>query len=162
MRTDLEVSGHAHPEPDVWVLYFNWEKNPLPMNGSRGTHWAKRANLGRSIRTRAGYMARLAKIPALGRCKVELTWWVAINRTRDADNLAELEKRLFDGLVDAGVVADDKPELMTKDRGVIRKAVADSALLHPRRRIEPCLQPSAPMRTDRVRRRARTVPRAGG
>jgi crossover junction endodeoxyribonuclease RusA len=133
MRTDLEVSGHAHPEPDVWVLHFNWEKNPLPMNGSRGTHWAKRANLGRSIRTRAGYMARLAKVPALGRCKVELTWWVAINRTRDADNLAELEKRLFDGLVDAGVVVDDKPELMTKDRGIIRKITESAGLV-----TEPC------------------------
>lgn len=127
MRTRLEVAGHAHPEPDVWILYFNWEKNPLPMNGtgSRGAHWAKTARQTRWVRTRSEYIARLAKIPPLGRCRVLLTWWVALDRVRDPDNLGQLEKRLFDGLVDAGVVVDDKPELMTKDRAVIRK-VADS------------------------------------
>ncbi|MGN6693889.1 MAG: hypothetical protein ACTHN0_06895, partial [Aquihabitans sp.] len=63
----------------------------------------------------------------------QLTWWVKDNRTRDADNLAEFEKRLFDGLVDAGVVDDDKPELMDKPRGVIRHIREADGLI-----TEPC------------------------
>jgi hypothetical protein len=66
-----------------------------------------------------------AKVPALGRCRAQLTWWVGLNRVRDPDNLARLEKRLFDAIVLAGVVDDDRPELMDKPRAVIRR-VADA------------------------------------
>lgn len=118
--TPLEISGAAHPTPDTWILHFRYATNPLPMNGSRG-HRIKRASDGKSIRLQSKYCAKqLAGIPALGRCRAQLTWWVKDHITRDPDNLAEFEKRLFDGLVDAGVVADDKPQLMDKPRGLIR------------------------------------------
>lgn len=119
--TPLEVSGAIHPDPDTWVLRFAYTTNPLPMNGSRGKSFYGKAATGKAIRLQAKYSAKaLAEIPPLGRCRAQLTWWVKDARTRDADNLAEFEKRLFDGLVDAGVVADDKPALMEKPRGEIR------------------------------------------
>ena len=125
MRTPLEISGWAHPTPDTWILHFAWPTNPLPMNGSRG-HRLATARKAKNVRIRSGFTARMAGIPTLGRIRAQLTWWVATNRTRDPDNLAQLEKPIFDGLVDAGIVTDDRPELMDKPRAVIRP-VADSA-----------------------------------
>lgn len=131
MRTNLEVYRVAHPEPDMWILYFPWPTNPLPMNGSRGG-WRRHSKQVAAIRDQAVYTARSARIPALGRCRAQLTWWVTTNGVRDVDNLADLEKRLFDALVIAGIVADDKPELMEKPRGLIRKVSDSDGLLTDR------------------------------
>ena len=126
-RSALEISGRAHPDPDVWILHFAWPTNPLPMNGSRGRHWAPTARKGREIRNHSFQMATFARIPALGRCRAQVTWWVqSTAKIRDEDNLAVLEKRLFDALVDAKVVADDSPAFMEKPRAVIRP-IADSS-----------------------------------
>lgn len=119
MRTNLEVTGFAHPDADTWILHFPWAKNPLPLNGSHGG-WRRHATMAKAIRRQGFVGAHQAKIPALGRCRAQLTWWVTTTRVRDVDNLADLEKRLFDALVDAGVVTDDRPELMEKTRPVIR------------------------------------------
>lgn len=119
-RTDLEVSGWSHPASDMWILHFRWETNPLPMNGGHG-HWRKHAKEAAAVKERARWTIRAAHIPPLGRCEAALTWWVPDNRVRDTDNLADLEKRLFDALVLEHVVADDKPALMTKPRGQIRR-----------------------------------------
>lgn len=124
MRTDLEVASHIHPDEDTWILRFGWTTNPLPLNGSRGG-WRAHSRAAKNVREAALYTARFAKIPPLGRCTAQLTWWVDTIRVRDVDNLADLEKRLFDALVLAGVVDDDRPELMDKPRAVIRP-VADS------------------------------------
>lgn len=133
-RTELEVAGHIRVDEDTWILRFGYATNPLPMNGSRGKSFYRKASTARAVRARAFYAARnLAKIPPLGRCRAQLTWWVPDNRTRDADNLAELEKRLFDGLVDAGVVVDDRPQLMEKPRGLIRHLNDAAGLV-----TEPC------------------------
>lgn len=119
-RTNLEVHRIAHvPGSDAWTIYFPWTKNPLPMNGSHGHHLAH-ARQAKRIRNEAGTMISYARIPHLGRCRAHLTWWYATNRVRDPDNLADLEKRLFDAIVDAGVVTDDRPELMDKPRAAIR------------------------------------------
>lgn len=117
-RTDLEVSGWSHPSTDAWVLYFPWPTNPLPMNGSRGGHRAF-ASKAAAIKNQVRYTIRTARIPPLGRCESLVTWWVPDNRVRDTDNLAQLEKRMFDALVLERVVADDKPALMSKPRGRI-------------------------------------------
>lgn len=125
MRTPLETTGHTHPTADTWILHFVWPTNPLPMNGSRG-HRLATARKARWIRTTSTYRARAAGIPPLGRIRAQLTWWVATQRTRDPDNLAQLEKPIFDGLVDAGIVTDDRPQLMDKPRATIRH-ITDSA-----------------------------------
>lgn len=127
-RTLLELSGRAHPEPGVWIIHFAWPTNPLPMNGSRG-HYRAAARKARGIRDHATYAIRAARIPALGRCSAQVTWWVEDHRIRDVDNLGQLEKRLFDAIVNAGVVADDRPELMTKPRADIRQATDSQGLI---------------------------------
>lgn len=120
MRSELELHGTAHPDDATWILHFGYPTNPVPMNGPKGTHWATAARKAKQIRLRAAYLARSAGIPLLGRCRAQVTWWVAINRTRDTDNLARLEKPMYDGLVDACVVPDDRPAFMEKPRPVIQ------------------------------------------
>lgn len=119
VRSALELYGTAHPDDTTWILYFGYPRNPLPMNGSQG-HPRANARKAKQIRLRSRYLAMSAKIPLLGRCTAQLTQWVAVNRVRDTDNLAHLEKHIYDGLVDAGVVPDDRPAFMEKPRPVIR------------------------------------------
>lgn len=128
MRSELEVTGDAHPAADTWILHFVWPTNPLPMNGSRG-HRMTTIRTVRWIRDTSRVRARAAGIPALGRIRAQLTWWVATNRTRDPDNLAQLEKPIFDGLVDAGIVTDDRPALMDKPRATIRHVDESAGLV---------------------------------
>lgn len=133
LRSKLEVYSWVHPDETTWILRFPWTTNPLPMNGSRGKHWAPRARKVREVRDYAFYLAKLAGIPLLGKCWVQLTWWVATTRTRDVDNLAALEKPLFDGLVTAHVAPDDSPAFMDKPRGLIRPVAESEGLV-----TEPC------------------------
>lgn len=119
MPTTLEITGWIHPGPGTWILRFPWTTNPIPMNGSRGAHWARGAAKTRQVRNDAFYMARYARIPALGRCQAQLTQWINTRRTRDLDNFGLLEKPLYDGLTRAGIVTDDAPELMVKPRPTI-------------------------------------------
>ncbi|WP_353809130.1 hypothetical protein [Agromyces sp. SYSU T00194] len=105
-----------------WTLRFDMEKNPLPLNGSRGQTAAARRWRSRwtaAIRNRTITAATDAGIPLLGTCQARLTWYVRTAHRRDVDNLALLEKAMFDGLVRAGVVPDDTPDLMTKHRAEI-------------------------------------------
>lgn len=125
--TTLEVTGHAHPDDDTWIVHFRWPTNPLPMNGSRGASWQGAAAKARRVRSHAQTLIEyVARVPELGRCRALVTWWVQTNHVRDPDNLGLLEKRLFDAIVRAGVVEDDRPALMVKDRAEIRH-VKDSA-----------------------------------
>lgn len=119
MRTNLEVYRHAHPSADEWIIQFPWTTNPLPMNGSYGHH-RSHSRKAKAIRDEATTMIGFARIPRLERCSAQVTWWFTATRVRDEDNLADLEKRLFDAIVRAGVIEDDRPELMTKPRAVIR------------------------------------------
>lgn len=118
-KTPLEISNWIRPDDDTWIIRFNYATNPIPMNGSRG-HYRIHARKVRDVRDRAYYMARFARIPAMEHCRAQLTWWVPDRRVRDEDNLAGLEKPIFDALKLAGVVPDDRPEFMEKPRGRIR------------------------------------------
>jgi crossover junction endodeoxyribonuclease RusA len=88
------------------------DRPPLSLN-HRLNHYAK-ARITKDIRTEAGWLARSTKIPALEKCRVEITWVVPDGRRRDEDNPAPSAKAVYDGLVDAGVVKDDTPEYMEK------------------------------------------------
>lgn len=91
---------------------FNeWATPPLHANQSF-SHWAVKARVVKMVRNKAAEMADV--VPALGKCRVQLTWYVNDKKRRDADNLWPLLKALCDGLVDAGVVEDDTPEFMDK------------------------------------------------
>jgi hypothetical protein len=73
-------------------------------------HHHARARVVADVRHTAGWLARAARIPRADRVRVELRYTPRTRRTRDADNLVALLKPLVDGLVDAGVVADDDDE----------------------------------------------------
>ncbi|MGW5647535.1 hypothetical protein [Saccharopolyspora sp. NPDC003762] len=109
---DIEPLGCDVAAPTVYRLALPFERPPLTAN--QRLHWRTRADLTRMVRKTAATLARAAKVPALGRCAVRLVWTVTDRRRRDADNLVPTLKACADGLVDAGVVADDVPELMTK------------------------------------------------
>ncbi|RKT85619.1 hypothetical protein SAMN05421805_12778 [Saccharopolyspora antimicrobica] len=96
----------------TYRLDLPYERPPLTANQRH--HWARRAKLTRAVRDTAASLAHDAQVPALGRCTIRLVWTVTDRRRRDADNLVPTLKACCDGLVDAGVVADDTPELMAK------------------------------------------------
>lgn len=95
----------------LWQIDTPWTRPPLTAN--QRLHWAKRAELTRAVRGWAAYTFSGATFPN-GPVTVDLTWHVPDRRRRDADNLVPTLKALCDGLVDAGVAADDTPDLMDK------------------------------------------------
>ena len=122
----MTLNGYSTAQPDffdtdgtvgplVFDLRFDWPNPPLTAN--QRMHHMMLANITRQIRTAAAWTAK--RIPALGRCDVTLTWHVTDHRRRDADNIVPTLKALCDGLVDAGVVTDDTPDLMVKHMPVI-------------------------------------------
>ncbi|MCI2421490.1 hypothetical protein MOQ72_29055 [Saccharopolyspora sp. K220] len=98
--------------PTTYRLVLPYLRPPLTANQRQ--HWARKAKLTRAVRHTTATLARAERIPPLGRCTVSLVWTVTNRRRRDADNLVPTLKACADGLVDAEIVADDVPELMTK------------------------------------------------
>jgi len=101
---------HDGNAPFTGVIRIPLATNPLSLNKSR--HWRTEAKLKKQWRTFAKLSAY--RYPELAAVDVTLTWFTTIDRTRDEDNMALLLKCLCDGLVDAGVVADDDPKHMGK------------------------------------------------
>lgn len=97
----------------TWSLEFRDLQAP-PLTSNQRMHWGKRAGLTKGVRFRAATEARHQGIPPLGACEVRLIWHVTTLHRRDADNVVPTLKALCDGLVDAGIVTDDTPDLMVK------------------------------------------------
>ena len=91
-------------------LHFDYVRPPLSMN--QRLHWRKKAEITKDIRTATRLLAH--RIPFLGNCEMSLVWNVTDRRIRDADNAIPTLKAMCDGIVDAGIVLDDRPEFMTK------------------------------------------------
>lgn len=95
-----------------WELSLPWDKPPLSMNDRR--HWRAKHQWTHTLRGTACLLARSTGIPHLDACSVTLVYHPRDRRRRDEDNLFATLKPLADGLVDAGVVTDDTPDLMSK------------------------------------------------
>lgn len=104
-------------ESGRWTLVLPYEAPPLTENQRLNRY--VRARVVKQLRGEAGMLARAARIPELGRCRVTLTWFVRTTHRRDADNVVPTLKAACDGLVDAGIVTDDTPNLMDKLMPVI-------------------------------------------
>ncbi|MET3635636.1 hypothetical protein [Curtobacterium oceanosedimentum] len=101
-----------------WTLEFEWERPLLSANDRYG--WRERHQRTRLARTSARLKAWQAHIPALDKVHVHLVWQVADRRRRDGnENLAPTLKALIDGIVDAGVVPDDTPNLVERSSPAI-------------------------------------------
>jgi Holliday junction resolvase RusA-like endonuclease len=98
------------PEAFAGTLHFGYTSPPLTAN--QRMHWRKKASITKDVRRATSLAA--ARYPALGKCRVTLTWLVVTNHRRDADNVVPTLKAMCDGLVDAGVVTDDTPDQMDK------------------------------------------------
>lgn len=97
------------------VHWFPWTRPPLSMN--QRLHRMQEAKLTAEVRAAAA--VAFARFPPVGRVEVTMTWQVADRRRRDAENPVKTLKALCDGLVDAGIVPDDTPDLMVKHMPVI-------------------------------------------
>ena len=95
-----------------------------PMNMNDRHHWRKKAQLTRLIREEVNVRARSMRLPKHARhCTVTLHYQPRDNRRRDVDNLMSTMKAACDALVDAELVPDDTPNLMTKQMPIIHPAV---------------------------------------
>lgn len=89
-----------------WSLELPISEPPLSANDR--VHWAVRAAWARELRDTARLLLRHAKVPPLGRVRLEVTLCPPDARKRDSDNyVAGVLKPIKDALVDAGVVPDD-------------------------------------------------------
>lgn len=107
------------------VLRFDYPRPPLTAN--QRMHWRQKAAITADVRHATALLA--ARLPELGRCRVTLTWVVTTKHRRDADNLVPTLKAMCDGLVDAGVVEDDTPDLMEKVMPVIHYSPGAAPLM---------------------------------
>jgi crossover junction endodeoxyribonuclease RusA len=114
----------------VWLLPLAYTKPPMSLNdsppASRGGRIALSKRKAR-IREHAHDVAKAAGIPLLQRFSAVLHYQPRDDRARDAMNLYGTHKHLVDGLVEAGVCADDDTAHFTDLAPVI----------HPARRGEP-------------------------
>jgi crossover junction endodeoxyribonuclease RusA len=119
----------SHPTPNRWELVLPWTKPPMSLN-DRMDRWTK-ARWTKTLRQTAWALAKQAKIPPLHEgCQVGLVYQPPDRRRRDEDNLFATLKPLADGLVDAGVVADDTPDLMRKECRITDPVQPSKLTLH--------------------------------
>ena len=106
------------PGPTV-TMRLDYGRPPLTANGRE--HWRTKERLAKNLRTAAVWAARSSHVPEYPRIHVSLVWVVNDRRRRDGgENLAPTLNPLIDGLVDAGVVADDDPQHVIRDMPTIR------------------------------------------
>lgn len=87
---------------------------PAPLlNMNQRHHWARDRAEARAWRTAAMIAARNANVRHLPPCYVTVVLPVRDRRRRDPANFTKTVKPIVDGLVDAGVWADDTPEYVT-------------------------------------------------
>jgi len=113
----MEPQDRTAAAPASWTLDLPYETPPLTAN-QRMHHMARHRHV-KALRGTTALLARAAHVPPLGVCRVTLTWFVNTRHRRDADNIVPTLKAACDGLVDAGVVPDDTPDLMAKLMPVI-------------------------------------------
>lgn len=110
--------------PVTVVIPLPFGKPLLTMN-QRRHHFAVARDV-KVLRQAAAFLMRKHHVPRnQSHVVVSLHYTPRDNRRRDADNLVPTLKALCDGIVDAGIVADDTPTYMTKHMPVITPADKD-------------------------------------
>lgn len=95
---------------------------PKELSPNARCHWRVKSAKVRSYRDLCHILARQqtrVKLPAPVTARV--TFVVTVNRKRDEDNLGASIKALWDGLVDAGILAADSTEYLHIERPAIEK-----------------------------------------
>jgi crossover junction endodeoxyribonuclease RusA len=112
--------------PAVFEIDLPGTAPPLSLNHRR--NWRESAGLTRSIRQTVHVLAVQARIGRHGRVRVTLHYRPRDQRVRDIENPTPTLKACCDGIVDAGIVADDSPQFMVKDMPVIHPAARPARL----------------------------------
>lgn len=96
------------PEAVVYTVALPAGLPLLNANRSRREHWSSERRTARDIRTATALLARNQHIPRLERAHITyVVHPTPKTRRRDPGNWAPSAKAAVDGLVDAGVLADD-------------------------------------------------------
>lgn len=104
-------AGDPPTPPTSWTLTH--EARPLPMNAYRRLHYHARARYDREWRGAFHLLARRARIPRLAAVTVIAAQTCRPGpRLPDPGALFPTAKAAIDGLVDAGVIADDTGEFV--------------------------------------------------
>jgi hypothetical protein len=77
------------------------------LNANQRLHWAPKARITKTIRDAAHILTRQAKVPRLESARIVCVYEPNDQRRRDRSNWHPSAKAAVDGVVDAGVLADD-------------------------------------------------------
>lgn len=102
--------GDRAEGPRSWTL--EWEQRPVPMNKYRTLHYRARAAYDREWRTIFARLAQAQRIPHLAAVNVTVVQTCAHHSLPDVGAAYPTAKAAIDGLVDAGVLTDDTPEIV--------------------------------------------------
>jgi crossover junction endodeoxyribonuclease RusA len=91
--------------PRIWMIEI--PSGMTLLNANRRLHWAAKAAATRELREAAFYLVKAAKIPHLERARIDCTYYPPRRGRFDAGNWHDTAKPRVDGVVDAGVLADD-------------------------------------------------------
>jgi hypothetical protein len=129
----------------TYVLKLPFEAPPSTPNlirkagkgqGGRG-HWSKQREDHDTVAEAVSWVAKAARIPRVELCTIRLIWLLPGNPRVDNDSLSLFLKGAKDGLVWAGVLEDDRCQIVVEDRMRIvtgvGKTIAPAMLLE----IEP-------------------------
>jgi crossover junction endodeoxyribonuclease RusA len=104
----------VNTEPTVYTVAL---PAGLPLLNANGrVHWRTRARITKTLREAACVVAKQQRIPRLGRVEMTLVLHPHDKRLRDAHNWYPSFKAAIDGIVDAGVLADDNSRFLTSTR----------------------------------------------
>lgn len=100
----------------TWLLEL---PQTVPMSLNDRDHWRVKADKTAEYVDTTIALCREQRIPPLGRCSVLLAYGPRDRRVRDPLNLVQTLKAVEDGIVRAGVVADDNPLYMESPMPVV-------------------------------------------
>lgn len=98
---------------EQWFIKMPFSRPPLSLNDRFASYHQERSlqkAIAHDVCAVALRTIREGGLQARPRVAVELIYYPSNNGRRDADNIAATLKPILDGLVDAGVIPDDKAE----------------------------------------------------
>lgn len=106
---------------NTWSLWLPYRSPPLSLN--QRMHYMAEKRVKDDLKKTAWTLAKHHKLPRLRAITAELRWLKPDNRRADPDNMAPTLKPLLDGLVAAGVLADDNSDhvLRTSSKILLRR-----------------------------------------
>lgn len=102
-----------------WTIRLPWTRPPLSLNDR--AHWTAKARATSAVRRTTADLLRVARIPALPACTIELHYAPRDARRRDIENFVATLKACADALMDAEIVPDDTPQYVSKPMPVLHE-----------------------------------------